>query len=270
MGIRPESIFGSLNINGDGTGARRLLLQASAEVGPHAREVLHIRGLWAGIRLESFSVRFTGPSFADVEKPDLGVVVQYELSPDFQAASVSVAYNLSSLQGAPVHLVSLEVTQNGERADKMAHSATFDAPSTFQVELHKPKLWYPHRYGDQPLYVFTLCLWDTEGRLLHTYPQSLGLRNVELVQEPVTGESGTSFFFRVNGIPIWCGGSNWIPAHSFETALRPDDYVAWVRLMKEGNQDMVRVWGGGVYETDAFYDACVSCLPCVLTHLKSR
>jgi beta-galactosidase/beta-glucuronidase len=220
--------------------------------------------------LESFSVRFTGPSFADVEKPDLGVVVQYELSPDFQAASVSVAYNLSSLKGAPVHLVSLEVTQNGERADKMAHSAAFDAPSTFQVELHKPKLWYPHRYGDQPLYVFTLCLWDPEGRLLHTHTQGLGLRNVELVQDPVTGESGTSFFFRVNGIPIWCGGSNWIPAHSFETALGPDDYVAWVRLMKEGNQDMVRVWGGGVYETDAFYDACVSCPPCVLTHLNSR
>ena len=51
-------------------------------------------------------------------------------------------------------------------------------------------------------------------------------------------------------------GSNWIPAHNFLTALTADDYRAWLTLLRDGNQNMVRLWGGGVYEPDVFYDIC--------------
>ena len=51
-------------------------------------------------------------------------------------------------------------------------------------------------------------------------------------------------------------GSNWIPAHNFLTALEADDYRAWLTLLRDGNQNMVRLWGGGVYEPDVFYDIC--------------
>ena len=51
-------------------------------------------------------------------------------------------------------------------------------------------------------------------------------------------------------------GSNWIPAHNFLTQLKEEDYRAWLTLMRDGNQNMVRLWGGGVYEPDVFYDIC--------------
>ena len=55
---------------------------------------------------------------------------------------------------------------------------------------------------------------------------------------------------------ICTSGSNWIPAHNFLTALTADDYRAWLTLLRDGNQNMVRLWGGGVYEPDVFYDIC--------------
>ena len=62
-------------------------------------------------------------------------------------------------------------------------------------------------------------------------------------------------------------GSNWIPAHNFLTALEADDYRAWLTLLRDGNQNMVRLWGGGVYEPDAFYDICDgACIRRALTH----
>ena len=60
----------------------------------------------------------------------------------------------------------------------------------------------------------------------------------------------------VNNIPIWCGGSDWIPADNFIPRISKERYYDWVKLVADGNQFMIRVWGGGIYEEQAFYDAC--------------
>jgi len=72
----------------------------------------------------------------------------------------------------------------------------------------------------------------------------------------VTEQPGTTFFFQINNIPVFCGGSNWIPADNFIPRISKEKYHDWVKLVADGNQFMIRVWGGGIYEEQAFYDAC--------------
>ena len=84
----------------------------------------------------------------------------------------------------------------------------------------------------------------------------VGVRTIKLVQEPVAGEEGTSFFFEVNGTPIFCGGANWIPDDNFLPRITPERYRTRLTQARDANMVMIRVWGGGIYEDDAFYDAC--------------
>jgi len=86
--------------------------------------------------------------------------------------------------------------------------------------------------------------------------QRLGLRRLRLVQEPLEGEPGTSFLFEANNTPIFCGGANWIPADSFTPRVTRERYGQLLKLAAEANMTMLRVWGGGIYEDDAFYDGC--------------
>lgn len=122
--------------------------------------------------------------------------------------------------------------------------------STSKYTIEDPQLWYPLGLGKQPLYEFEVSLGT------QTITKKVGLRRVELVQEKFKDQEGTSFYFRVNNIPIYATGSNWIPAHSLLTLLTDEDYAKWLQLLVDGNQNMVRVWAGGIYETDFFYEEC--------------
>ncbi|GBE85088.1 Beta-mannosidase B [Sparassis crispa] len=121
-------------------------------------------------------------------------------------------------------------------------------------------LWWPVAYGSQTLYTVEAALLAVDGTVLDVRVQRVGFRRVELVQEPLAVADrygkGTTFLFEVNGVRIFMGGSNWVPAHSIQTELTPEKYRAWLTLMRDGNQNMVRLWGGGVYEPDVFYDIC--------------
>lgn len=85
---------------------------------------------------------------------------------------------------------------------------------------------------------------------------NFGIRRVRVVEDKLEDQEGRTFLFEVNNIRVFCGGSNWIPADSFLTTVTPERYRAWLQLMVDGNQNMVRIWGGGIYEPDVFYDIC--------------
>ncbi|CCM02300.1 uncharacterized protein FIBRA_04389 [Fibroporia radiculosa] len=122
------------------------------------------------------------------------------------------------------------------------------------------ELWWPVGYGKQTLYEMEVVLLTQDSNVLDRQIQRIGFRRVELVQEPLREPDqygqGSTFLFEVNGVRMFMGGSNWIPADSFLTELTPERYRAWLTLMRDGNQNMVRLWGGGVYEPDIFYDIC--------------
>ncbi|KAH9915084.1 glycoside hydrolase [Fomitopsis serialis] len=121
-------------------------------------------------------------------------------------------------------------------------------------------LWWPIGYGVQNLYSVEVALLAEDSTVLDIATKRIGFRRVELIQEPLQEPDqygkGTTFLFEVNGVRMFMGGSNWIPAHSFLTELTPERYRAWLTLLRDGNQNMVRLWGGGVYEPDVFYDTC--------------
>lgn len=79
-------------------------------------------------------------------------------------------------------------------------------------------------------------------------------RDAQLVQDKLVDQPGTTFLFQVNGVRVFCGGSNWIPADNFLTEITAERYRKWVELLVSGNQNMLRVWGGGVYEDQALYE----------------
>ncbi|KAJ7983162.1 glycoside hydrolase [Mycena polygramma] len=121
--------------------------------------------------------------------------------------------------------------------------------------------WWPVGYGAQPLYTVSVSLFDaTSQTSLDESTTRVGFRRVALVQEPLEEPdqygTGTSFLFEVNGVRMFMGGSNWVPADNFLTTIAPERYRAWLTLLRDGNQNMVRLWGGGVYEPDVFYDTC--------------
>lgn len=127
------------------------------------------------------------------------------------------------------------------------------AVATFKVQ--NPELWYPIRYGKQPLYIIKATLLEGSEEA-DTSSKRIGLRKVELIQRPLVDQPGTTFFFQVNNIPIFCGGSNWIPADNFIPRISKERYYDWVKMVANGNQFMLRVWGGGIYEEEPLYDAC--------------
>lgn len=85
--------------------------------------------------------------------------------------------------------------------------------------------------------------------------RKIGFRRVELVQRALEDQDGSSFFFQINNKPIYAGGSNWIPI-DMTLPTSEGRYRRWLELMVRGNQNMIRVWGGGVYEPECFYSLC--------------
>jgi beta-mannosidase len=122
------------------------------------------------------------------------------------------------------------------------------------LTIDNPELWWPNGMGKQPLYDITVSLLDKDGGLLDTTDRRIGLRTLRL--ERKKDRWGESFRFKVNGIPFFAKGANWIPADTFAPRLTRDDYTRLLESAAEANMNMLRVWGGGIYEEDSFYDTC--------------
>ncbi|RCK62291.1 Beta-mannosidase B [Candida viswanathii] len=118
-----------------------------------------------------------------------------------------------------------------------------------RYSLEDVKLWYPIHHGDQPLYTFTVVLDDTPK-----ITKKVGFRKVELVQTP--DDLGSTFYFKINNKPIQVFGTNWIPTHSFTSKLTEQDYSEWMQLVANGGFNLIRIWGGGLYENDKLYSLC--------------
>ncbi|HJT24383.1 MAG TPA: glycoside hydrolase family 2 protein, partial [bacterium] len=122
-----------------------------------------------------------------------------------------------------------------------------------ELILNKPELWWPAGQGSQPLYGLEV-VWQGDNGETSGLAKRLGLRTLELVRAKDAG--GESFFFKVNGRPVFMKGANWIPADAFIDRCTSERYRHWLTSMVEAHMNMVRVWGGGQYELDVFYNLC--------------
>ena len=195
-------------------------------------------GPWRPINLEIFSSRISDLYFTTDVDESLDSA-EFVAKADVEGSASEVNFVIS-LAGDKVASKTVKVIKG-------------HATHTYVID--EPFLWYPVRYGKQPLYTITASLYNGKSEV-DMKSKRFGLRRAELVQRPISGQPGTSFFFRINNIPVFCGGSNWIPADNFIPRISKDKYYDWVKLVADGNQFMLRVWGGGIFEEQAFYDAC--------------
>jgi beta-mannosidase len=169
-------------------------------------------------------------------------------------------------------LTRVEVDLTGEHRDDLelvmtlktpdgivAASATMasrDELAAVELLVERPELWWTADLGGQPLYELEVQL-RQDGAIRDRRIQKVGLRTIVLDTGPDRDEPGASFFrFVLNGVPIFARGANWIPASSFVGALDRADYAPLIETAIAANMNMLRVWGGGIYEHDAFYDLC--------------
>ena len=124
----------------------------------------------------------------------------------------------------------------------------------FDFQLENPKLWWPVGFGEANLYTDTLRLLNSKGEVLDQLIIDFGVRTAQLVQTP--DEWGTSYEFKVNDVPIFCKGANYIPQSVFPAAVKDLEIEQMIDQMLAANFNMVRVWGGGDYPGDVFYKTC--------------
>ncbi|WP_223600362.1 glycoside hydrolase family 2 protein [Chryseobacterium sp. GVT01B] len=124
---------------------------------------------------------------------------------------------------------------------------------TVPYETKGMKLWQPNGRGETNLYDFKIKL-SKDLKNIDVKDIRIGLRTVELVQEK--DEKGKSFYFKVNGNPLYIKGTNWIPGDSFSPRMTKEKYQKLIKDTKDANMNMIRIWGGGIYEDDEFYKAC--------------
>jgi beta-mannosidase len=200
-------------------------------------------GPWLPVRLEHYVARI-----ADIHCP---VVV----AEDLKSAQLPVQLEIELCEPLSDVTATLALYDpDGELIEQMQSSVTSSMLASTFV-LHDPKLWWPHGYGTQPLYRLAITL-EQHGTLLDRREQTIGIRHLRLIQEPVDGEDGTTFRFEVNAVPIFCKGANWIPSDLLLPRVTTERYRAHLQRAVDANMMMLRVWGGGIYESDTFYDLC--------------
>ncbi len=136
-----------------------------------------------------------------------------------------------------------------EKVELVGISKKFSIP--FQIE--NPKRWWPHNVGVPHLYNIKAIV--REGRrTLDVHTLKKGLRTIELITEK--DSIGETFYFKVNGMAVYAKGANYIPQHSFQNQVEKSNYENLLDDAVEANMNMLRVWGGGIYENDVFYELC--------------
>lgn len=205
--------------------------------------VLITAGIWKPVRIEAWNstkILSVRPlvAAADPERAVLDIYVDFALAPESTKEDPELAIELTSPSGTSIFLAAQNVS--GERAH-------------LTVEIANPELWWPRGHGPQPLYSLKVVL-SSDPLSPQLLDLKTGIRSVKLNTEP--DENGTAFNFEINGKRIFCKGANWIPNDCFPSRVTRERYRTRLLQAAEANMNMLRVWGGGIYESSDFYDVC--------------
>lgn len=193
-------------------------------------------GIWRDLRLEGWS-RTVLRDFKVTQVHDGKGGVELVISPEWAGLIDDIEWSVAvSLHEVPV----VTVDSRG--------------PGAMRCLIAAPQLWWPAGQGGQTLYAITLRASDASGRSRGEITKRVGLRTIVLDQSP--DEWGQAFQFVVNGRPVFIKGANWIPGHAFVATMTRADYARDLRAATEAHMNCVRLWGGGVYESEDFYDLC--------------
>jgi beta-mannosidase len=206
-------------------------------------------GIWKDIRLEGYSHARLEDVHIRQSHADGKVTVSAECKIEqWQESDLRVTLKVTS-PTAEVQRVEVKTSPCADVSIPDHQSSVINLQSPI---LH-PQLWWPNGFGKQPLYQVEVTL-ESGQTVLDQRSFQVGLRRVELRREP--DEWGESFTFVVNGVPVFVKGADWIPADSLPTRISDAFMERLIRDAAAANMNMLRVWGGGFYEEDRFYDLC--------------
>jgi len=198
-------------------------------------------GVWRNVRLEAWdSARLSG--------------VRYETSLAEGAAALRLHIEIQST--APQTLrVAASLSRNGVTAQSRTDVEVTPGSNEAHLEMviENPDLWWPNGMGEPALYSLHVTL-EHDTHSLDELAANVGLRTVTLLERDE--QDNPCFIFEINGRKVFCKGANWVPADSFLPRITPETYDALVSMARDANMNMLRVWGGGIYEDEAFYNAC--------------
>jgi beta-mannosidase len=229
---------------------RRLIgVSQAIEGGPHIRKapcqfgwdwgpMLPAIGIWKDIRLEGRSTA----QFEDVQI--------YQIH-NQTAVILKIDTKIDCWRQGELKVKARVVAPDGKII--LNENQLQDNNESMEIIISSPFLWWPNGYGAQSLYNVEISLVDND-RILDLNNYRVGLRTIILKQED--DEFGKSFQFIVNGVPIFAKGSNWIPADTFLTRFSDEQLEKLIADAATSHQNMLRVWGGGIYEEERFYDYC--------------
>lgn len=130
---------------------------------------------------------------------------------------------------------------------------TINNNNSLLIEIENPTLWWPHNIGEPYLYNFRIDV-KKGNTIIDSKTIKYGIRTIKLVTEK--DSIGESFYFNVNGVPVYAKGANYIPQNSFQNKVTDSHYENLLNDALDANMNMLRVWGGGIYENDIFYEKC--------------
>lgn len=196
---------------------------------------LLVSGIYSSIRLQSVhSVRLIDAQITQNWQDDLSCHLMVDIETHILDAKMAPPFECTLVcPGGHKTCVTLSLTQE---------------TTSYCFVIDKPQRWWPAGYGEQPLYTLHICV---DGQALE---KRLGLR--ELFVDTRKDEHGSAMTFVVNGKAIMAKGANWIPPDAMPGKQTPAQYRRLLEDAKAANMNMIRVWGGGMYERDTFYDVC--------------
>lgn len=196
-------------------------------------------GIWQGVRLE----KRTYAKIEDVFAKTRGVTGD--------RAFVDIAVDVARFVKDKTYTLDLSIRDDLREVSK---TVDIDGPHTaVTLEVEHPKLWWTHDLGEPHLYEITATLY-ADGQPVDRQCFRFGIRTLEVQQSDENGNP--RFTFVLNGVKLFAKGANWIPVDSLIASAPDSRYHRLIEMAKAANMNMLRVWGGGIYEKDVFYETC--------------
>ncbi|SDS54483.1 beta-mannosidase [Formosa sp. Hel1_31_208] len=198
---------------------------------------LNTSGIWRPVTLETWNELKLNHVFIKLDELN-------DIS-----ANLSMHLDIKNTSEAPLQY---DVYINN-KLHKSFENIRADSTTDFNIKIENPKRWWPHNLGDPYLYDFKVVVRDNK-RILDSISAKKGLRTIDLITKK--DSIGESFYFKINGIPVYMKGANYIPQNSMQNKVTDAHYEKLLDDVVDANMNMLRVWGGGIYENDMFYNLC--------------
>lgn len=177
-------------------------------------------------------------------------IKQVSLSPDKAELMNIIELRSTAYQRAEIRLTCIETGQTVNVSERLQYGQNY---IYIPLTIANPKLWWTKGLGDQNLYHFNVEVY-IKGEHVSSLDGYTGLRTIKIIQEK--DESGESFLFELNGERIFIKGADYIPQDMFIPRATQQDYEGVIKQAVDANMNMLRVWGGGFFEKNLFYELC--------------